>query len=269
VSFALLEPAADALGELRESVVFLGGATIALWLTDPAARAPRVTYDVDVIAVEVTTLSRYESFQQRLRALDFSEDVESGVICRWRHLGRGIVLDAVPVDQRLAGFSGGWLSEAVADPAKITLPSGARISAVRPPWLIVTKLEAFFDRGGSDCLSSRDFEDIITLVAPARSSSTSSRPCPRRRGSLSGTESPRSFCCRRSPTASTVLCPARTEGGPTPSSSLVLSSLLGCSRPSPCQARGERRRGRRHQAEPLSDLAQWAYAALYPVILEP
>lgn len=164
MSFALLEPAADAIGELRESVVFLGGATIALWLTDPAARAPRVTYDVDVIAVEVTTLSRYESFQQRLRALDFSEDVESGVICRWRHLGRGIVLDAVPVDQRLAGFSGGWLSEAVADPAKITLPSGARISAVRPPWLIVTKLEAFFDRGGSDCLSSRDFEDIITLV---------------------------------------------------------------------------------------------------------
>ena len=44
MSFELLEPAADALGELCESVVFLGGATIALWLTDPAARAPRVTY---------------------------------------------------------------------------------------------------------------------------------------------------------------------------------------------------------------------------------
>ena len=80
MSFELLEPAADALGELCESVVFLGGATIALWLTDRAARAPRVTYDVDVIAVEVTPLSRYEEFQQRLRALDFAEDVESDVI---------------------------------------------------------------------------------------------------------------------------------------------------------------------------------------------
>lgn len=164
MSFALLEPAADALGELRESVVFLGGATIALWLTDPAARAPRVTYDVDVIAVEVTTLSRYEAFQQRLRALEFSEDIESGVICRWQHRGCGTVLDAVPVNERLAGWSGGWLSEAVANPAEVMLPSGARIRAVRPPWLVVTKLEAFFDRGGCDCLSSRDFEDIITLV---------------------------------------------------------------------------------------------------------
>ncbi len=42
-----LEIAASTLGELRERVVFLGGATIGLWITDPAARAPRVTYDVD------------------------------------------------------------------------------------------------------------------------------------------------------------------------------------------------------------------------------
>ena len=123
-----------------------------------------MTYDVDVIAVEVTTLARYEAFQKRLRALEFSEDIYSGVICRWRHVERGIVLDAVPVNERLAGISGGWLAEAVADPADVVLPSGALIRAVRPPWLVVTKLEAFFDRGKSDCLSSRDFEDLVTLV---------------------------------------------------------------------------------------------------------
>jgi hypothetical protein len=164
VSIDLLEPAAAALGELRDRVVFLGGATIALWLTDPAARAPRITYDVDVVAVEVTTLGAYDAFQHELRRLHFSEDMHSGVIGRWRHLERGIVLDAVPARSELAGFSGQWLAAAVRDPAEETLPSGTSIRAVRPPWLIVTKLEAFRDRGQSDCLHSRDFEDIVTLV---------------------------------------------------------------------------------------------------------
>lgn len=74
------------------------------------------------------------------------------------------MLDAVPVNERLAGFSEGWPSDAVADPAEVTLPSGLEIRAVRPPWPVATKLDAFFDRGGSDCLSSRDLEDIVTLV---------------------------------------------------------------------------------------------------------
>jgi hypothetical protein len=50
VTVDLLEAAAAALGDLRGQVVFLCGATVGLWITDPAARAPRVTYDVDVVA---------------------------------------------------------------------------------------------------------------------------------------------------------------------------------------------------------------------------
>jgi hypothetical protein len=37
VSTGQLEIAAAALGDLLERVVFLGGATIELWITDPAA----------------------------------------------------------------------------------------------------------------------------------------------------------------------------------------------------------------------------------------
>jgi hypothetical protein len=47
-------------------------------------RALRVTYDVDVVA-EVVTLASYEAFQTELRNIGFAEDIESGVICRWRH----------------------------------------------------------------------------------------------------------------------------------------------------------------------------------------
>lgn len=163
MSVQLLEPAADALGPLLTRVVFLGGATVALWLSDPGARRPRVTFDVDVVA-EVTTLLAYSEFQADLRSRGFREDIDSGVICRWRHDERGILLDAVPLEHRLAGFSGRWLADAVAEPAAVTLPSGASVRTVQPSWLLTTKLEAFADRGNSDCLQSRDFEDIVTLV---------------------------------------------------------------------------------------------------------
>ena len=48
------------LGPLREQVVFLGGATTALLVTDPAAPAPRPTRDVDVI-IEVGSLVEYNT----------------------------------------------------------------------------------------------------------------------------------------------------------------------------------------------------------------
>jgi hypothetical protein len=54
MSVELLELAAVALGDLLDEVVFVGGATVGLWITDPAAPAPRPTKDVDVI-VEVTS----------------------------------------------------------------------------------------------------------------------------------------------------------------------------------------------------------------------
>jgi hypothetical protein len=158
-----LEIAAAALGDLRERVVFLGGATIELWITDPAARAPRVTDDVDVVA-EVLTLPSYVTFQGDLREAGFHEDVFSGVICRWQHIESGLTLDAIPADPSLAGFGARWLGPAAAACVKRSLPSGTVIRAVPPVHLLATKLEAFSDRGNNDCLASHDFEDIIVLI---------------------------------------------------------------------------------------------------------
>ncbi len=63
----LLELGAAALGPLVEEVAFVGGASIVLWVTDPAAPSPRPTNDVDVI-VEVTGRWGYERFSKRLCA---------------------------------------------------------------------------------------------------------------------------------------------------------------------------------------------------------
>ncbi|MEO7546819.1 MAG: hypothetical protein ABIT82_00200 [Ramlibacter sp.] len=48
-TFPRLRAVAEALADLREHVVFVGGATAGLLITDPAAESVRATLDVDAI----------------------------------------------------------------------------------------------------------------------------------------------------------------------------------------------------------------------------
>ena len=73
---AKVELIAQALGELREKVVFVGGCAVGLLLTDPAAAPPRVTYDVDLIA-EVAPLSAYHRLEGEFSRLGFQRDAEN------------------------------------------------------------------------------------------------------------------------------------------------------------------------------------------------
>ncbi len=50
---AKVELIAQALGSLSDRLVFVGGCAVDLLLTDPAATAPRVTYDVDLLVEAV------------------------------------------------------------------------------------------------------------------------------------------------------------------------------------------------------------------------
>lgn len=162
MSLDLLELAAARLGPLVEEVAFLGGASLALWTDDPGAPDPRVTMDVDVVVV-VDTRGDYYRMGDRLREQGFHEDDQSGVVCRWRH-DQGLILDVMPTDDSILGFSNRWYRDAVEASQEITLPSGATIRAVTPPYLLATKLEAFRNRGGNDYLASVDFEDVVRLV---------------------------------------------------------------------------------------------------------
>jgi predicted nucleotidyltransferase len=163
VSIALLELAAAALSDLVEQVVFVGGATVGLWITDPAAPPPRPTKDVDVI-VDADSRTKFAEFEQRLREHRFHEDIYSGIICRWLHADGQLMLDAMPTDASILGFANRWQSESMPHAVVRKLPSGAKIAAVSPPFLLATKLEAFAGRGKGDYLGSRDFADIVSLV---------------------------------------------------------------------------------------------------------
>ena len=161
----MLERAGRELAPFLDEIAFVGGATIALWITDQAAPEPRVTKDVDVV-VEVATRIAWHQFEDRLRAHGLRNDTSSSVICRWRAGSPGdeLLVDVMPGDAAILGFENRWQRPALDCAETPSLPSGQRIRAISPPYLIGTKLEAWNGRGGGDHLRSHDLEDIIALV---------------------------------------------------------------------------------------------------------
>jgi hypothetical protein len=149
------------LKPLLLEIVFVGGCTTGLLITDPAASPVRATDDVDVI-VEVSSYAEYSRFSKRLRSLGFSEDSSEGApICRW--LVDHMKLDVMPTDEGILGFSNRWYKPAI-ETANLILLDGFELRVVTAPYFIGTKLEAFRGRGKGDFHASSDLEDIVTLL---------------------------------------------------------------------------------------------------------
>jgi len=158
-----LEAAAAVLGPLVEEVVFVGGATVHLWISEPGAPPARATDDVDVIC-EVATRVEYHRLGKRLRERGLREAMDEPVICRWRSADPTLVLDVMPTDPDILGFSNPWYEEAIATAATVALDSGAEIRATTPAPLVATKLCAWKGRGRGDLLASLDVHDVLTLI---------------------------------------------------------------------------------------------------------
>jgi hypothetical protein len=158
-----LEIAAELLGPLLDEVVFVGGATVHLWLTEPGAPPARATADVDVIC-EVASRAEYYRFGEKLRERGLQEAAGVPVLCRWQSAEPDLILDVMPTDADILGFSNPWYEEAISTAATIALNSGAEIRAATPVLLMATKLCAWKARGRGDLLRSLDVHDVLTLV---------------------------------------------------------------------------------------------------------
>ena len=158
----MVEMVAQALGELCDELVFVGGCAAGLLCTSPNAPPPRVTYDVDVVAA-VAALAAYHALEKRFASRGFARDVSPDApICRWR-FGE-VEVDLMPSDERILGFANRWYPLAIASAALVTLPSGRQIRLISAPAFLATKFEAFATRGQGDLMSSHDFEDIINVI---------------------------------------------------------------------------------------------------------
>lgn len=155
-----LQLVAQALGHLRETLVFVGGCATGILITDNARPPVRATQDVDLIA-EITTKAKLYELASELRKLGFQEDPAADVVCR-RRLG-ALKIDVMPSSEGVMNFTNRWYADAIRESISVALPDGTSIRLITAPYFIATKLEAFHDRGKGDYLS-HDIEDILNVI---------------------------------------------------------------------------------------------------------
>jgi len=158
----MLRVAIENLGELTAEMVFVGGCTTGLFITDEGAAEVRATDDVDTI-IEVTSYAEYNIFAEKLKKINFREDTREGApICRW--VKEDTVLDVMPLDEKVLGFTNRWYKPAIEAAEEREILPGMTIKVISSPYFCATKLEAFDGRGADDYLASHDLEDIITVI---------------------------------------------------------------------------------------------------------
>src|SRR5882724_11210283 len=160
---SMLETVASALGDdLRDRLVFVGGCTTALFITDEVVlESVRATDDVDLI-VDLVGRAQWAQLQDQLRNKGFAESPDDNVICRMR-LG-DLKVDFMPDDESILGFSNRWYAKGIATAVPEQLEEALEIRRLTPQLFVATKLEAYRGRGEGDLIASRDAEDILLLV---------------------------------------------------------------------------------------------------------
>jgi len=158
----MLQTVAYGLEELKEEMVFVGGAVAELYADDPASSDIRPTQDIDC-TIELRSYKEHTELEEDLRTKGFANDTSQGApICRWIY--QDIKVDVMPTDENILGFNNQWYPGGVDNKISKTLPDGTEIYVFPPEYYLASKFDAHHDRGGNDLRQSQDFEDIIYVL---------------------------------------------------------------------------------------------------------
>jgi hypothetical protein len=162
-NLTMLKFTARILAELKEEVVFLGGCTTGLFITDIAAPDVRNTLDIDCL-VDVISVRDYHLVEKKLERRGFKKVINDDT-CRWHYekLLR-LTLDVLPTRQEILGFGSPWFKAAIKNSISHQISENLIIKTVDVPHFLATKIIAFEERGNHDFLASHDFEDIVTVI---------------------------------------------------------------------------------------------------------
>lgn len=164
-ALALLAQAARALGNLRERVVFIGGAIAPILQTEPPFDRARPTKDVDAIA-STASYADFAALGDALRERGFREDASAPHAHRWLAPGDPPVkLDLVPTGTHLGASGNPWDEAVVANAVETEIEPGLVIRHASAPGFLALKLAAFRDRGADDPFASHDLEDVLALLS--------------------------------------------------------------------------------------------------------
>ena len=136
INIVRIKAVANALDTLKEKVVFVGGATISLY-PDKAVLESRPTDDVDVI-IEILNYKDRTALEEKLRAIGFLNDIESGVVCRYKI--QGIIVDIMPTNDPSIGFGNKWYPEGFSTAVDYFIDERCTVKILSAPYFIATKL---------------------------------------------------------------------------------------------------------------------------------
>lgn len=158
----MLQIVANGFGDLKDEMVFVGGAVAELYADNPASSEIRPTIDVDCV-IEISSRLQFAKMEESLRAKGFKNDTSKGApICRWIY--KDIKVDIMPTDSNVLGFSNRWYEEGIETKIQKKLRDGTKVFVFPPEYYLATKFEAHNARGGNDLRQSHDFEDIIYIL---------------------------------------------------------------------------------------------------------
>ena len=162
INLSLVAQVAEGLKELKDKMVFIGGAVISLYTDDPSADEIRPTSDIDM-TINLANYAEWAKMQERLAELNFYPDPQGQSICSYKF--QDIAIDIMPAEDSSIGVSNQWYKPGFKNLQKIQLENeGVEINILPAAYFLATKLEAFKDRGENDFYGSHDFEDIIYLI---------------------------------------------------------------------------------------------------------
>ena len=161
-SIEMIKRVAQAFEKMGEGVLFVGGSVVPLYVPEHFWHGVRPTKDVDGV-VEVSSHQAYAQLERKLERAGFQHDMSEGApICRW--LYESFLVDVMPDEESVLGFSSRWYKEGGAAAELRELESGCTIRILPRAYYLASKIEAFNSRGKNDYLGSADIEDIICIL---------------------------------------------------------------------------------------------------------
>lgn len=158
INIAVVAEVAQALRELKNQMVFIGGAVVSLYADDPAADEIRPTGDIDM-TINLMNFSNWVQMQERLAELRFFPDPNGHAICSYKY--KDITVDIMPAEDGPLGPSNKWYKLGFENVWTVKA-ADEEIQILSAPAYLAAKFEAFNGRG-HDYRTSHDFEDIIYL----------------------------------------------------------------------------------------------------------
>ncbi len=159
INIAVVAEVAEALKDLKDHMVFVGGAIVSLYTDDPAADEIRPTADIDM-TVNMVNLSNWSVLQEKLSSLGFYPNPFGHAICSYKF--KDIPVDIMPAEDGPLGPANKWYKLGF-DNLWTVIAKEEQIKILPAPCYLATKFEAFNNRG-KDYRTSHDFEDIIYII---------------------------------------------------------------------------------------------------------